>query len=89
MKICIHNNKDCRGRIEWEHAWIYAGRQIDESWAIVGVCTYHHRGNGLDKEFNQYKSLLKADIDEVCKQYPKKNWRIIFNYLKSKYEKTD
>lgn len=94
MKVCIHNNSDCSGRVEWEHAWTYAGKQIQEEWAIIPCCTYHHRGKGLDKDFNRYKSLMK--VKDIIKQdpgidvflrYPKKNWLQEYNFLKEKYEK--
>lgn len=91
MLHCIHRNSDCSGRVEWEHAWIYAGKKIQEEWAIVPCCTYHHRGAGLDKDFNRYCSLVKAryiaslGVDVFCK-YPKKNWRQEWEFLKTKYK---
>ena len=85
MAHCIYPG--CGGKPEWEHAWIYAGRQINEPWAIVPCCTYHHRGDGLDKDYNRYRSLIRADIDDLCSRMPKKNWRQELKYLKSKYEK--
>lgn len=32
----------CDGRVTWEHAIIYAGRQLNEKWAIVPLCERHH-----------------------------------------------
>jgi hypothetical protein len=92
MKTCIHNNSECNGRVEWEHSWIYAGKQIQEEWSIIGCCSYHHRGKGLDKDFNRYKSLIKAmeingSLLPIIKKYPKKNWLQEFKYLVQKYEK--
>ena len=93
MLICIYNNKDCSRRVEWEHAWNYAGKQIQEEWAIIPCCTYHHRGNGLDKDFNRYKSLIKAfslsdrGLIDIIKKYPRKNWLQEWVYLRNKYEK--
>lgn len=84
MKVCIHNDEDCQdetgrrpARAEWEHAFIYAGRQIDEWWAIIGVCWFHHRGPGLKKEYNRYRALLrmtKKDIEEAQRKYPRVDW---------------
>ena len=69
----------CRGRITWEHAWTYAGKQIQEKWAIIPLCEYHHdvcqyqdRG-ALDKQENQRLSLLRATPEDL-KKYPKKDW---------------
>ena len=92
MKICIHNNSDCSGRVEWEHCWTYGKHQIQEDWAIVGCCYKHHRGGLLDKDFNRYKSLIKAielngSLLPVIKKYPKKNWAQEFSYLRKKYAK--
>jgi len=50
----------CVGRITWEHAFIYAGKQINEPWAILGICEHHHLGAGLDKDFNRYVALKKV-----------------------------
>lgn len=91
MLRCIYKGTDggidCQGKVEWEHSFLYAGKQINEAWAIVPVCTYHHRGRGLNKEFNQYRAIIRADIDDLCERMPKKDWRQIFNYLKEKYGK--
>lgn len=67
---------ECKGRITWEHCWIYAGKQIDEAWAIIFLCEYHHdvgtqQGNGdLNKKINQWISLNRA-TDEELKKYSK------------------
>lgn len=70
---------NCAGRITWEHAWIYAGKQIQEKWAIIPLCEFHHdilnyqdRGN-LNKAENQRISLLRATPEDL-KKYPKKDW---------------
>ena len=96
MKLCIHHNADCKNqwgtqkpaRAEWEHAFIYAGKQINEWWAIIGVCWYHHRGPGLDKDFNRYKALERmseADLAEAQRKYPGTDWRKLREKLEKKY----
>jgi hypothetical protein len=97
MKMCIHFNKDCQdqfgnrpARAEWEHAFEYAGRQINEWWAIIGVCWYHHQGPGLNKDYNRYRCLIRMtdkDIEEAQKKYPKRNWRELRDRLIIKFEK--
>ena len=87
MQKCIYNNCDCEGRIEWEHAFLYAGKQINESWNILPVCIFHHRGNGLNKEYNQFRAIIRADIIDLEARMPKKNWRQVYNYLTKKYDK--
>jgi len=67
----------CVGRITWEHAFIYAGKQINEPWAILGICEHHHLGAGLDKDFNRYVALKRLDgdqLDEIQKKYPRVDW---------------
>jgi hypothetical protein len=64
----------CRGRITWEHALIYAGRQINEKWAIIPLCVYHHLGEGLNKRTNERIAVARA-TEEDLKKYPRKNWK--------------
>lgn len=98
MKRCIWDNEDCQGRVEWEHALIYAGKQVQVWWAIVPCCTFHHRGKGLDKGFNQAVAFARAiyfgvtqdfSYDEVLwgikELFPKYTWPISF--LLKKYAK--
>jgi hypothetical protein len=35
-------NHECQGQITWEHALTYAGRQIQERFAIIPLCEFHH-----------------------------------------------
>ncbi len=98
MKLCIYHNSDCHdefgnkpGRAEWEHAFMYAGKQINEWWAIIGVCWFHHRGPGLDKSFNQHKCLERmseADLDEAQRKYPGTDWRKLKERLRKRYKQT-
>lgn len=71
----------CSGRLTKEHAWIYAGRQIQEIWAVIDLCWYHHLGEGLDKQENQRISLRKATEEDLSK-YPKKDWNYERKWLK-------
>lgn len=79
--VCARVNSDCEGRITWEHAWIYASRQIQEPWAIIPLCVRHHLGDLLDKKENQRISLCRATDEDLAK-YPKKDWNYEKNYLK-------
>lgn len=80
-KFCARANSDCEGRITWEHAWIYASKQIQEEWAIIPLCVRHHLGDLLDKKENQRISLRRATLEDLLK-YPKKDWNYEKNYLK-------
>jgi len=75
--ICARESDgNCDGRITWEHALVYAGRQIDEVWAIIKLCEYHHAvnnyqdGSGMDKQKNIWIALNRA-TDEQLQQYSK------------------
>lgn len=73
-KRCLKNNQDCYGRLTIEHALIYSGRQIDEIWALLPLCWYHHLGPGLDKNFNRWVALCRA-TDEDLGKYSKANFQ--------------
>lgn len=79
----------CQGRITWEHCWTYGGRQINEKWAIISICEFHHglglycNKGGLNKNINQFISLMRATPEEL-KKYPKVDWsgefrRVLYN----------
>lgn len=61
---CVRENKECSGRITWEHAMTYAGKQIQERWAIIPLCWYHHLGNGLHKLTNQIIATSRATNED-------------------------
>lgn len=61
----------CQGRITLEHAIIYAGRQVNEVWAIIHLCAFHHAvdefqdGGDLQKEKNIWLALCRATPREL------------------------
>lgn len=76
-QVCARlKDGDCDGRITWEHTLIYGGKQIDEVWAIIKLCEYHHAvnthqdGKGLDKQKNIWIALNRA-TDEELQKYSK------------------
>lgn len=73
-RVCARKGYDCSGRITIEHAYIYAGRQIDEMWNFVPLCEHHHLYDGLDKKENQRLALQRATPADLAK-YPKKDWQ--------------
>ena len=42
MYQCCVADDDCGGKIEWNHALIYAGKKVEVWWAILPMCLYHH-----------------------------------------------
>ena len=74
-KICARamrsgHGGECRGRITFEHAILYANRQVQERWAIIPLCVYHHLGVGLNKRWNINYALSRATREELAK-YPR------------------
>ena len=67
MKVCARAHEgNCSGRITWEHAIIFAGKQVQEAWAILGICAFHHgvdefqdRGD-MNKEKHEWLALRQA-----------------------------
>lgn len=90
--VCARRKEGgCAGRITWEHALTYAGRQIDEIWAIIKLCEYHHSvnhyqdGGDLDKNKNQWIALNRA-TDEELQKYPKAGFIELRNRLNKEYD---
>lgn len=72
----------CKGKVEWEHVFSYGKHQINEIWAIIPVCTYHHRGDGLNKRIHEWIALERADIDDLEIRMPRFDWRQRSNYFR-------
>lgn len=70
--------------IEWEHALIYAGKQVQARFAIIPICWLVHRGPLLVKEINIWIALNRA-TDEELSAYPKTDWIQRRRYLNEKY----
>lgn len=73
----------CSGRITMEHAFINGGNQMDEAWAIVPLCWYHHLGEGLVKWINKFLALTRATEADLLK-YPRTDWEQQRTYLTKK-----
>lgn len=73
-KCCRQADGRCDGRITWEHALLYAGKQVNEEFAIIPLCVRHHLAEGLDKKRNIQIALSRATEAQLAK-YPKNTWR--------------
>lgn len=88
QRCALHDGKygACTGKIEWHHVWIYAGKQINEDWAIVPACEGHHAKVNGDQEIR--KAFERISLDRTSPQnlekYPKKDWKQIIKYLRQK-----
>lgn len=83
----------CKGRITWEHAIIYAGRQLNEKWAIIPLCSYHHAvdeyqdGGDLNKEKNEWIALNRATDEELEEVSDAIDYKAKRDRLNKKYDK--
>lgn len=77
----------CVGRIQWHHVWTYGDKgQINEVWAILGVCEIHHervKTTWQVREYLERRTLELATKSDLAK-YPKKDWLQLKKYLKHK-----
>jgi len=77
--------------IEWNHALIYQGRQINELYAIVALCRQCHRGNQgtIFKEAKEVCEIeaIKNGLEHLKINYPKFNWEQRLKYLSSNKKK--
>lgn len=91
-KCCRSDEGNCRGRLTKDHTIIYAGKQVQEDWAIVDVCEYHHAvgqyqsGGDLNREKHTYIALCKATDDELRKYSKVINYIALRERLKHKYD---
>lgn len=84
---CARQGADCHGRITWEHAMYFSGRKIQDRWAIIPLCWYHHLGSGLNKRINEFLALRRASEADLAK-YPKSNFKQMRTYLEKQYGTT-
>lgn len=69
----VHECEGARAEPEWEHAFKYAGRKVQERWAIVPVDSVMHRVRP-NKEIHQLVGLLRmtaSERDEARTKYPR------------------
>jgi hypothetical protein len=89
MMTCCHCGSV--NKIEWHHCFIYSRRQINEVWAIIGLCHDCHNKPEIKGDFAKYISLIRVkaiygiDITLIRIKYPKFNWETFFDFLNDKY----
>lgn len=82
---------ECSGRITWEHAVIYGGKQVQEVWAIIPLCEKGHSvdhwqdGGDLNKEINEWIALNRATDLELKGASKAVNYIHRRYYLNQKY----
>jgi len=82
-RYCARDSEDCAGRITMEHAVTYAGKRINELWAIIPLCERHHglgewfmNGSLLNKRKNMLIALRRAP-ECARRKYPKLPWHLV------------
>ena len=89
-KCARQKDGGCEGRITFEHSLYYAGRQIQEKFAIIPLCARHHGVNEwmdrglLDKEKNEQIAVNRMTKKDEHK-YPNVDWKQKRAYLNGKY----
>ena len=75
-----HPAGPCAGRITREHAIIYAGKKIQERWAIIPCCAKHHAvdeyqdAGTMNKRMNKWAALNRATDEDLAK-YDRANYK--------------
>lgn len=73
MKTCCLLSSDCRGRIEFHHNLIYAGKRVNEYGAILPLCHFHHeKESKFKKQLNRIMEFRMTR--EEKDKYPRRKW---------------
>lgn len=78
---------ECAGRITWEHAVMFKGKQLQERWAIIPICAKGHAvdqyqdAGTLNKEMNLWVALNRATEEDLWSisrvvNYPRERVRL-------------
>lgn len=68
---------ECHGRIEWHHAFRYAGKRTNELYTIIPLCSYHHSKAGTPHVDTIVNMNIRARIahfkafEEFQTKYPR------------------
>ena len=78
-KVCIIKDQiqygQCHGKITFQHALMYAGRQIQERFAILPMCVRHHLGDLHNQRRDEIIAMRRATEEDKLK-YPRLQWNI-------------
>jgi hypothetical protein len=72
-QTCVHASEECAGRIEWDHVFTYAGRQLNEIWAILPTCHWHHVHIAQYRKESERIACSRATPEDLAK-YPRRDW---------------
>ena len=79
MSECCYPGCGSR-EVEYHHAVIYGGRQLNERWAILPLCHEHH-GSKEGRDWAELLAITRMTWEDREK-YPKYDWLQRAKYLK-------
>lgn len=75
MRECIVKDTACAGRVEWQHAMTYGGKRISDIWALLPMCTRHHKEQAKYRQLQEAAVLFRihqySSLEAVREKYPK------------------
>lgn len=71
-RICMRSDEgNCNGRITKEHCITWKGSQLQQEWAILDICAFHHGvdqfqdAGDMNKEKHVWIALNRASDEEL------------------------
>lgn len=86
MHQCCIGDTNCAGKIDFHHNLIYAGRRVNEPFAILPVCSFHHAKADTREVREKLNWAMVNRMSEAdIAKYSRFNWAQLISYLKSKF----
>ena len=87
-----HDEGNCKGRLTKEHALIFAGKQVQEIFAVLTLCAFHHgvdefqdRGD-MNKRKHEWIALSRATEEDFNNpKYYRNNWKRELKLLENQF----
>jgi hypothetical protein len=87
---CLSYLGGCEGKIDWHHHLIYAGRQVNEKFAILPLCQVHHKQANNQEVRERLDLIMIARGKDKLNLYSKAiDWGQRFEYLSKKFSTTN
>ncbi len=91
-RVCMRADEgNCQGRITKEHCIIYGSKQVQEEWAILDICAYHHAVDqfqdcgDMNKEKHVWIALNRAPEDRLREMSKSEDKIALRDRLNAKY----
>jgi len=92
-KCCRSDEGNCKGRLTKDHTITWKGRQLQEDWAIVDACAYHHAVDefqdtgDLNREKHVWVALNRASDEQLIAISKSTDYLALRERLNKKYGK--